>query len=156
MLPGVPLVVANSPVTLERELAQGSRILVVEDGPTSTRGGMTNGAGWQAVKDLSVEIVDPREHATPAIAQVFKTFEHIGCVLPAMGYSRKQLSELRQTIQNAITDSGVSAVVTGTPMDLQRLLDLPVPVVRANYEYSDAGSARLLEQVLSRLPDVHD
>jgi len=151
LLPGVPLVVAHSPVTLERPLPARSRVMVVEDGPTITHGGMTNGAGWQAVKDLDVEIVDPRESASPDIAAVFNQHEHIGCVLPAMGYSPQQVHELRQTINNAIESAGVDRVVTGTPIDLQRLLNLPVPVVRARYEYSDASSPGLLELVLQAL-----
>jgi len=138
-LPGVPRVEAVSPVTLDDEDAvRGARVLIVEDGPTITHGGMPHGAGYEAVRGLSdVTIVDPRTSAAPDIRAVYARFPHIGPVLPAMGYGEAELAALRQTIDAA----GVDVVVAGTPIDLARAADLRVPVVRARYAYSDADSS---------------
>jgi predicted GTPase len=119
-------------------------VLIVEDGPTVTHGGMPFGAGYVAVKDLQgVEIIEPRAHATAELAAVFEKYPHIGPVLPAMGYGTAQKAELARTIHAA----GVDVVVAGTPIDLARDADLRVPVVRARYRYADAGEPSLMSFV---------
>ena len=146
IVPGVPIVRAASPVRLDdaRRL-RGRRVLVVEDGPTITHGGMAFGAGLSAAKALGeVEIVDPRASATADIARVYAQYPHIGPVLPAMGYSEAQLAGLRATI-NA---SGAELVLAATPIDLARLGGIDKPVVRARYGYVDAGAPKLAEIVL--------
>lgn len=135
------IVRAASPVTLDDpEAVRGRRVLVVDDGPTLTHGGMPYGAGYVAALEADAsEIIDPRPFATPAIAEVFARFPHLAAVLPALGYDAAQLAELRATIEAAAPD----IVVTGTPIDLAALLDLDRPVVRARYEYADAGEPTL-------------
>ncbi len=145
LVPDTPRIQAASPVTLDDpEAVQGARVLIVEDGPTITHGGMPYGAGYEAVRDLpGVEIVDPRACATPEIAAVFEAYPHIGPVLPAVGYGQAQKAELARTIHAA----GVDVVVAGTPIDLERDAGLRVPVVRARYRYADAGQPSLMSFV---------
>ncbi len=145
IVPHVPRILAASPVRIDTpERLIGARIMIIEDGPTMTHGGMPHGAGFRAVRDLDVaQIVDPRDFATTAIAQVFAQFPHIGPVLPAMGYSATQ----RQAMAETIRRSGVDAVVSGSPIDLARALDLEIPVVRVHYEYQDTGKPELMSFV---------
>jgi predicted GTPase len=149
IVPGVPIVRAASPVRIdEPEKLRRRRVLVVEDGPTLTHGGMAFGAGMSALRALGdVDIVDPRASAAPDIARVYARHPHIGPVLPAMGYSEAQLAALRATI-NA---SAAEVVLAATPIDLARLGGIDKPVVRARYGYADAGTPTLASVVLQRL-----
>jgi predicted GTPase len=124
-----------SPVTLDDpDMIRGRRVLVVEDGPTITHGGMQYGAGYIAATKAGVaEIVDPRAGAAPEIADVYSAYPHIGPVLPAVGYSEDQLAALRRTIDAA----GADIVVSATPCDLAKLIDVKVPIVRARYEFAE-------------------
>jgi len=151
-VPGVPRLFAASPVRLDDpEAIAGARVLIVEDGPTITHGGMPYGAGYQAVKDLPVaEIVDPRPFAAPAIARVYAQYPHIGPVLPAMGYSQAQREALAQTIAAA----GVDVVVCGSPIDVQHVLRLSVPVVRVHYDYEETQQPGLMTYVQARLDEL--
>ncbi len=141
--PSAVLVRASSPVTL----APGpslvdARVLVVEDGPTVTHGGMPFGAGTVAARAAGARhFVDPRPFAVGSIADTFRRFPHLGVVLPAMGYSPEQLAELIATVRLADCD----VVVTGTPIDLAHLGDLGHPVRHATYELGDAGHPTLGE-----------
>ena len=135
--PDVPILRANSVVTLaDPDRVRGARVLVVDDGPTLTHGGMGFGAGFAAARDGGAgEIVDPRPFAVGEIAEAFERYAHLGPVLPALGYSPAQRRDLERTIEA----SGVDCVVAGTPIDLAALLDLSIPVVRARYEYAPNG-----------------
>ncbi|MEX2454190.1 MAG: cyclic 2,3-diphosphoglycerate synthase [Rhodospirillaceae bacterium] len=135
LAPGAAIVRAASHVTLDEPHAiRGRRVLVVEDGPTITHGGMAYGAGHVAALEGGArEIVDPRPFAVGRIAEMYREYPHIGRVLPAMGYSAPELADLGATI-NA---SGADAVVTGTPSDLSHLLALDIPIVRARYEFAE-------------------
>ena len=138
--PDLPVVRGASPVTLdERSAVEGRRVLVVEDGPTITHGGMGYGAGFVAVRDIAAEIVDPRSCATPEIAAVFQRYPHIGPVLPAVGYGEAQQRALEKTINQSDAD----VVVAATPIDLGTLLKIDKPVVRARYDYADAEGPTL-------------
>ncbi|MBX3705271.1 MAG: hypothetical protein KF911_01470 [Pseudomonadales bacterium] len=145
LAPGVPQVRAASPVVLDDPtLLAGRRVLVVDDGPTITHGGMAFGAGYQAVRGLpGVTLVDPRQSAHPDIARVYAQYPHIGPVLPAVGYSPAQRAALAATI----AASGADVVVAGTPIDFARVVPVDRPVVRARYAYADAGEPRLLDLV---------
>jgi predicted GTPase len=112
----------------------------VEDGPTITHGGMAYGAGYlAAIRGGAATVVDPREVASPALRALFAGYPHIGRVLPAVGYDTRQLEELRDTINRAEAD----VVVAATPIDLAALIAVDKPVVRARYEYADAGEPML-------------
>jgi predicted GTPase len=136
-----PIVRAASPVRLDDpDAVRGRRVLVVEDGPTITHGSMPHGAGFVAASiGGAAEIVDPRRSADPIIADVFARYPHIGPVLPAVGYATAQLEALRVTIDRSDAD----VVVSATPVDLARLLPLRTPMVRARYEFAEAGDPGL-------------
>ncbi|MFN3231756.1 MAG: cyclic 2,3-diphosphoglycerate synthase [Alphaproteobacteria bacterium] len=140
MLPSLPLIQAASPVRLETaDPLSGKKVIVVDDGPTITHGGMPFGAGYTAARAAGAEIVDPKPYAAPEIAAVYDRYPHIGAVLPAVGYFPAQLTALEATIRAASPD----AVVSGTPIDLAGVLDVDAPVIRARYGYADAGPLRL-------------
>ena len=135
--PTATVVKAASPVRLDDpEAVTGRKVIVVDDGPTITHGGMPYGAGFAAAIAAGAgEIVDPRESAVPEIAEIYDKYPHIDRVLPAVGYSAEQLTALAETINRSDAD----LVVSGTPIDLAALIDVDKPVVRARYEYADAG-----------------
>ncbi|MCK6554802.1 GTPase [Candidatus Binatia bacterium] len=149
--PRATVVRAASPVRLDDAAAVcGRRVLVVEDAPTVTHGGMAYGAGYVAAMAVgAAAIVDPRASAAPAIAAVYAQYPHIGHVLPALGYGAEQLAALRETI----LASDAEVVVSATPIDLAALIALDRPVVRARYDYADAGDptlASVVEEFLAR------
>lgn len=143
--PVAAIVRGSMPVRLDDAKAvRGKRVLVVEDGPTITHGGMPHGAGYVAARNAgAAAIVDPRASASPEIAAVYALYPHIGPVLPAMGYSALQLEALRQTINAARAD----LVVAATPIDLARLIALEKPVVRARYEFADSETPGLAAEL---------
>ncbi len=140
--PGAVVVSAQSPVTLAPgpSLA-GQRVLVVEDGPTVTHGGMPFGAGTVAARRAGAVPVDPRPYAVGSIAEAFRAYPGIGPVLPALGYGPAQLDELARTVRAVECD----AVVLGTPIDLGRLVDLGHPVRRVAYGLRETGRPTLAE-----------
>jgi predicted GTPase len=143
--PRATIIEAESPVTLDPgpEL-EGRRVLVVEDGPTLTHGGMSFGAGTVAARQAgAAELVDPRPWAVGTIAETFARFPHIGPVLPAMGYGDAQLRELEETIERVECD----VVVTGTPFDLGRLIDARHPLRHARYEIRERGETTLADVI---------
>jgi predicted GTPase len=140
--PDALVVFARSPVRLEPGPSlEGKRVLVVEDGPTLTHGGMAFGAGTVAARaDGAAELVDARPYAVGSIADVLARYPDID-VLPAMGYSDEQLEDLAATIDACECD----VVVTGTPIDLSRLIHSRHPIRHASYELEEAGGVRLAD-----------
>ena len=133
-----------SPVTLdEGQALRGKRVVVVEDGPTTTHGGMPWGAGYVAARAAGAHVVDPRSYAAPDITAVYLDYPHIGPVLPAMGYSAAQLDALRRSLDATPAD----VVIAATPIDLAALIPLNKPVVRARYEYAEAEEPGLGAEV---------
>ncbi len=125
----------------------GKRVLVIEDGPTTTHGGMGFGAGWVAAERYgAAEILDPRPFARGSLVDVFTTYPHLERVLPAMGYGEQQRADLRATIHAAAAECDV--IVIGTPIDLGGVLDLEVPSVRVYYDL-DERSGPTLEDLLA-------
>lgn len=151
LAPGATIVRAASEVRLDDPAAvTGRKVIVVDDGPTITHGGMGYGAGYvAAVQGGAGEIVDPHPFAVGDIAQVYRKHGHIGKVLPAMGYSDKELADLAATINASDAD----VVVAGTPMDLSHLVKLDKPVVRARYDFKEVGEQRLSDLVLTFLKE---
>jgi predicted GTPase len=139
--PRAKIILANSPIQLEDPSAvYQRRVLVIEDGPTTTHGGMAYGAGYVAATRARVqEIVDPRPFAVPAIAEIYDRYPHIGAILPAMGYSPEQLAALASTIDRADID----LVISATPCDLRQMIGVNKPIVRAFYEFAEAESPGL-------------
>jgi predicted GTPase len=138
--PRARLVHAASPVVLDDPGAvRGRRVLVVDDGPTLTHGGMAFGAGYVAARAAGAgEIVDPRESAAPEIRAVLERHPHIGRVLPAVGYDAAQ----REALCRSIAASRAEVVVSGTPFDLAKL-GVGKPVVRARYGFAEASEPGL-------------
>lgn len=143
--PGVPVIRAELPITIDhQELVPGKRVLVVEDGPTTTHGGMAFGAGYVVAKALgAAEIVDPRISADPEIQSVYAQYPHIGPILPAMGYHPPQLEALRATI--AASDADV--IVIATPCDLAGLIEIEKPVAKVSYEFKEKSHPGLSEMI---------
>ncbi len=135
--PGAVIVHAGSPIAVEDpEVIRGKRVLVIEDGPTLTHGGMKYGAGVVAARQFgAAEIVDPRPWVSGEIAETFMTYPEIGTLLPAMGYSAAQIKDMEKTI--AATDC--DAVVIATPIDLGRLMKIDKPHVRVRYDLAEVG-----------------
>ena len=153
--PGARLVRGGSPVTLDDAAAvRGKRVLAVEDGPTVTHGGMPHGAAWAAAIEAGAAcIVDPRPWAAPGIAPIYAQYPHIGPVLPAMGYSSRQIAALAATLNAADAD----VIVAGTPVDLAGLMKLNKPILRARYEFAELerpGLWEAVEQFLDRRKEL--
>jgi predicted GTPase len=148
--PGARVVHGALPIQLDDpEAVRGKRVLVVDDGPTITHGGMAFGAGYVAARDGGAgEIVDPRTSAPPSILDVYAAYPHIGLVLPAVGYGPEQVAALRETIEASTAE----VVVSGTPLDLAALTGVSKPVVRARYRFEEVGEptlAGLIEAAIS-------
>ncbi|MDH5426935.1 MAG: cyclic 2,3-diphosphoglycerate synthase [Nitrospirota bacterium] len=132
---------SNMPIRVEApEKIRGARVLVVEDGPTLTHGGMSFGAGVMAAMQYgAAELIDPRPFAVGSISQVFTTFTHIGALLPAMGYGPQQIHELEETINRVDCD----LVLIATPVDLARVVPIRQPTCRVTYEFQEIGRPNL-------------
>ncbi|HYW68375.1 MAG TPA: cyclic 2,3-diphosphoglycerate synthase [bacterium] len=138
--PSATIVHADSPVVFDEEVdLKGKRVLVVEDGPTLTHGGMKIGAGTVAALAAGAELVDPREHAVGKMAETYKKYPNIGVLLPAMGYSPEQVADLQTTINAVDCDY----VVIGTPIDLRKVVDIEKPSVRVRYDLKVTSSPNL-------------
>ena len=148
--PDAQIIDGVSTVTVEDEkLIKDKRVLIIEDGPTVTHGGMPYGAGTVAAKRIGVkEIVDPRPFSVGSIANTFNKYKHLTNILPAMGYGKKQIKELEQTINN--TDCDI--VISGTPIDITRVLKPDKPIIRVKYKVGDE-TAKELEEIVNHFID---
>ena len=144
LAPKATIIEAASPQFIEGDIT-GKNVLVVEDGPTLTHGGMPYGAGTMAAERMGATLVDPYPYAVGSIKETFDKFEHLGPVLPAMGYGEKQIKELEKTINAVECD----AVVVGTPIDLTRIIKVNKPAYRVKYELQVIGKPTL-EDVLKK------
>lgn len=139
--PKATIVRANSPTIVEDGgRITGKRVLVIEDGPTLTHGGMKYGAGIVAARKYgAAEIIDPRPFAVGTIKRTFEKYNHLDNVLPAMGYGDKQTRELAKTIEAIDCD----LVVSATPIDITRVIKVSKPILRVGYELEEIGSPTL-------------
>ena len=146
--PKAKIIKAASPVTVENQKAiKGKSVLVIEDGPTVTHGGMKFGAGFIAAKNAGAKkIVDPRPFAVNSIKDTFKKYNHLENVLPAMGYGNHQVKDLQDTINATKCD----VVVSGTPIDLNRVLKANKPLIRVRYDLQVLKGETKLEDILSQ------
>jgi predicted GTPase len=143
--PKATILEAASPIDADNpEAVKGKRVLVIEDGPTITHGGMPFGAGVVFAKKYgAAELADPRPYAVGSIKEAYKKYSHLGAVLPALGYGEKQVAELKETIERTPCD----VVVIGTPIDLRRVITINKPTVRVKYELKVLGPVTI-EQIL--------
>lgn len=141
-----------SPVGVEKpELIRGKKVLVVEDGPTTTHGEMAYGAGMMAAAKFgAAETVDPRPYTVGTITETFKKYPDIGPLLPAMGYSGKQVADLQKTIDKTRCDS----VVIATPIDLRRVVNIKKPSTRVYYDLQEIGKPDM-QNVLDEFVKKH-
>lgn len=139
--PSAILLEAASPISVDNPASiRGARVLVVEDGPTLTHGEMAYGAGVVAAQRFGAgEIVDPRPYAVGSIKDTYAKYPGTGPILPAMGYGRQQMADLEQTINQADVD----LVIAATPIDLSRVVNVKLPMVRTRYELQVIGSPSL-------------
>jgi predicted GTPase len=147
--PKATRVYARSPVTVEKpELVRGARVLVIEDGPTLTHGGMKFGAGILAARQCgAAEIIDPRPYLVGSLRETFEHYPEIGTLLPAMGYGDAQMADLAATIERCPCD----AVIVGTPIDLARVITLAKPYTRVTYELEETSKPDLETILRERL-----
>jgi len=147
LAPNAIVIDAASPLTVDHpEFIRGKRVLVVEDGPTLTHGEMKYGAGVIAAQKYGAkEIVDPRPYAIGTIKDTYIKYPGIGTLLPAMGYGKKQIQELEDTINAVDCDM----VIIGTPIDLSRIIKINKKSIRVKYELQEIGRPDL-EEVLNQ------
>jgi predicted GTPase len=132
----------------DKSMIKGKAVLVVEDGPTLTHGGMVTGAGMEAARQFEADgVVNPRPYAQGEIADTYAAYPHLGPILPAVGYYRQQLRDLEATINAVPAD----VVVSATPFSLGTLLKLNKPLVQITYELVERGEPRLSDLVRSFL-----
>jgi predicted GTPase len=142
--PRAKIVKARSEAVLDKpHLIRKKRVLVVEDGPSVTHGGLSTGAGAVAAKEAGATLVDPRSKAVGSIRAVYQRFPKLGKVLPALGYSDEQLKELEESINGVVCD----AVVLGTPSNLKRLIKIKKPVARVTFKAFEVGTPTLDELI---------
>ncbi len=143
--PSARVVVTKSVVSVDNPaLIQGKRVLLIEDGPTLTHGGMPFGAGFVAAREFgAAAIVDPRPHAVGRIAELYRRYPHVGAALPAVGYSPEEVRDLEATIRATECD----AVVVATPADLGHVLRLDRPTTRVRYAIADHGAPTLADMI---------
>jgi len=139
--PNATVVRAESPPQVDNpDVIKGKRVLVIEDGPTLTHGGMKFGAGHVGAKNSGdAEIIDPRPYAVGTIKDTFAKYNHVSEILPAMGYGQKQIDELEATVNAVPCD----AVVVGTPIDLGALLKIDKPSTRVSYDLVESDDSVL-------------
>lgn len=150
--PKAAIIKAESKITVDNpELIKDKRVLIVEDGPTLTHGGMKLGAGTIAAKRFGAkEHVDPRPYVVGKLAETFNIYKDIGLLLPAMGYGDQQLKDLEETINRTDCDS----VIIGTPIDLSRIIKINKPHTRVHYELEEVGSPNL-DEILNNFIKEH-
>jgi predicted GTPase len=141
--PNATLIEAASPIFVDHpQDIRGKRVLVIEDGPTLTHGGMTYGAGVVAAQRFgAAEIVDPRPFAVGSIQATYAKYPGTGKILPAMGYGAEQIAELAETI----TRSDADLVLSATPIDLRRVMQVRKPMERVRYELQVIGVPTLAD-----------
>jgi predicted GTPase len=147
--PSAEVVRAASPFIVEENTHEiaGKRVLAIEDGPTLTHGGMAYGAAVLAAKQHgAADLVDPRPFAVGSIRETFARYPHVSELLPAMGYGRRQMEELRETIARSDAD----LVLIGTPIDLRRVIELDKPALRVTYRLQELGEPTLAGILLER------
>ncbi len=151
--PGAIVVDGASTIKVEDpSVIKGKKVLVVEDGPTLTHGGMKIGAGTVAAEKFGATgLVDPRPYLVGRLSETFETYPKIGTLLPAMGYGEVMLKDLEATINNTECD----AVVIGTPIDLSRIIDIKKPNTRVYYDLQEIGAPNL-EDILTDFGKKHN
>lgn len=151
--PDATVIDGASPIRVDDpSVIKGKRVLVVEDGPTLTHGGMKLGAGVLAARQFgAAALVDPRPYTVGKLSDTFEIYPEIGTLLPAMGYGTEQLKDLETTINRSDCDS----VIIGTPIDLNRVIEIRKPSTRVYYDLQEIGNPDLSD-VLDEFVKKHE
>jgi len=150
-VPNALVVKTSSEARLDKpELVKGKKVLVIEDGPTVTHGGLSEAVGAFISKGLGATLVDPRDKSVGSIREAFQRFPHIGPVMPALGYSQEQLKDLEKSISRVECDT----VVLGTPSNISRIIKIEKPVARVWFEAKEVGEELLKERLISLLQNI--
>jgi predicted GTPase len=147
LAPEAPVIRVCSRVTLDamdEEALAGKRVVCVEDGPTTTHGGMSFGAATLLARRAGAEIVDPRPHFVGELRRTLEQYPSLAALVPAMGYSDQQRSDLQATL--AALD--VDFVLSGSPFDLGRVVDLEQSILRVRYDLEELDGEPPLAGVL--------
>ncbi len=139
LAPGASIVDGRSALILEGGEIAGRKVVVIEDGPTLTHGGMTYGAGIVAARRFGAQVVDPRPHAVGSIAATLDRYPALEWLIPAMGYGDGQIADLEATLNATPAD----LILSATPIDITRVLRPTLPVVRVRYELEEIGGPSL-------------
>ena len=141
--PKAKIIFAKSKIIVDNpRLIKDKRVLVIEDGPTLTHGGMTYGAGTVAAKKYKAKsIINAEKYAVKSIKKTYTEYRHLKKILPAMGYGKKQIQDLQETINKAKCD----IIIDGSPVNLQRLIKINKPIVNVTYELSEIGKLNLVK-----------
>jgi predicted GTPase len=150
--PAATMIKTVSKITVDAaEEIAGKNVLVIEDGPTVTHGGMASGAGLAAAREFNAgSVVDPRPYAVGSLREAYRNYPHMDHVLPAMGYRAEQIDELKNTIESIPCD----LVLSATPIDLNRIMTLSKPVKRVFYDIEEGGEAPLMDNVRTFLAAI--
>jgi len=137
------IIEAASPISVENgDHIKGKRVLVIEDGPTLTHGGMKYGAGMVAAKKYGAkEIINAKPYAVGSIKETYEKYDHIEDILPAMGYGDNQVKELEEIVKSIDCD----VIISGTPIDIKRVIDTDKKIVRVGYSLQEIGYPNLTQ-----------
>jgi len=137
------IIEAASPISVENgDDIKGKRVLVIEDGPTLTHGGMKYGAGMVAAKKYGAkEIINAKPYAVGSIKETYEKYDHIEDILPAMGYGDNQVKELEEIVKSIDCD----VIISGTPIDIKRVIDTDKKIVRVGYSLQEIGDPNLTQ-----------
>lgn len=143
--PNAKVIKGDSQISVDKpELVKGKKVLVIEDGPTLTHGGMSYGAGMVCADECeAAEIVDPRPFAVGSIEDAYTKYPHLGKLIPALGYYKDQLKDLEATVKATPAD----VVLVGSPIDLRRVIKIDKPALRVRYELEEIGEPTLKQIV---------
>ena len=139
------IVLAEDPTKLK-----GKKVVVVEDGPTLTHGGMAIGAAYVAARNAGAKVIDPRTFLVGSMKDVFEEFPQITEIVPAMGYTDKQIEDLENTLKNVKCD----IILNGSPIDLSKLVNVNKPIIKVTYDIEAIG-APSIESVLDEFVSEH-
>ena len=146
--PDATICTADLEIEIDKpELIEGQKVLVIEDGPTVTHGGMAFGAGSVAARRFGATAVEPRQYAVGTIAETYDAYPHMTHILPAMGYSEDQRQALAETINNCAAAEGIACVVDASPARLDRMLELDVPMARVTYRFKQLDGTPLEDRI---------
>ncbi len=146
--PSAKIIECNSKLLLEEETElKGKKVLIVEDGPTVTHGGMNTGAATIMAEKQGADVVDPKPFAVESIQKTFQKYLHLSKVLPAMGYGKKQIKDLEETINKAECD----LVLSGTPIDLSKIIKTNKKIIRVKYDLEEINEGEIEKEIEKKI-----